>query len=271
MIDAIPEPDKQDQGLRILFVPRWYPNRCDPMPGLFIQRQAEALAKRHSVQVISVHPDPSCLTAYELVHSVENTVKTCRVYYRTGSKLPVLSKLVNFFRYIKAHHLGYTSLEPFKVDIIHGHILTREIFFAWFMSRKQKQPYLISEHWSRYFPENGTYKGLIRKWLTESLLKKSSGLIVVSDSLAEAMKSSGLVHPNTFVVPNVADSSAFLPPQNKPVVKQAVILHVSCFDDKSKNISGFLEAIAELALRRNDFKVFWPAKAPIIWLCVTTP
>ena len=249
-------------ALKILFVPRWYPCLTDPMPGLFIQRQAEALAKKYSVQVISVHPDPACTKKYEIVNSIEKSVKVCRVYYRTIQNLPAFSKLVNFFHYVKAHHLGYMSLEPFSADIINGHILTREIFFAWYMAGKQNRPYVISEHWSRYFPANGTYHGLFRKWLTGFLIKKSSGLIAVSDSLAMAMKAVNLVHRNTVVVPNLVDVSVFIPPINKPAQEKAVIMHVSCFEDKSKNISGFLEAIAGLYKQRSDFRVILVGDGP---------
>ncbi|MCX6286829.1 MAG: glycosyltransferase, partial [Bacteroidetes bacterium] len=142
------------------------------------------------------------------------------------------------------------------------HILTREIFFSWYMARKQQRPYVISEHWSRYFPENGTYKGVLRKWLTGLLLKKSAGLIAVSDSLATAMKAAGLTHPKTFIIPNVIDIEAFVPPSGKPVAGKAVILHVSCFEDKSKNITAFLDAIAELKKRRSDFSVLLVGDGP---------
>ncbi|MCX6281684.1 MAG: glycosyltransferase [Bacteroidetes bacterium] len=251
-----------DRVLKILFVPRWYPSRIDPMPGLFIQRQAEALAKEHSVQVISVHPDPLVKKNYEIVHTLENSVNVCRVYYKIAPGLDLISKLINTGRYIRAHHHGYMSLMPFSVDVVHGHILTREIFFTWFMARKQGRPYLISEHWSRYFQENGTYRGVIRKWLTRFLLNRSAGLIVVSKPLAEAMKAVHLVHPKTFIVPNVVDVSAFVPLEKKPVTDKALILHVSCFEEKSKNIKVFLDAIARLLKKRDDFRVRLVGEGP---------
>ena len=232
------------------------------MPGLFIQRQAEALAEKHSVRVISVHADPDCKTTFEIQHSVENAVKICRIFYKKDLRAPFVSKIVNLFRYVKAHHLGYQSLMPFSVDIVHGHILTREIFFAWYMSRKQRCPYVVSEHWSRYFAQNRTYRGVFRKWLTGFLTGRSSALILVSQSLKDAMKSCGLSHPATFIVPNVVDTSSFVVATSGRQSEKAVILHVSCFEDKSKNISGFLEAVAGLFRRRNDFRVVLAGEGP---------
>jgi len=251
-----------DNSLNILFVPRWYPSRIDPMPGLFIRRQAEALAKKHKVWVISVHPDPALNDTFEVIHTVENSVNVCRVYYRHNGGRMIFSRIAGLIRYVKAHHLGYMSLVPFTVDVVHGHILTREIFFALYMARKQARPCLVSEHWSRYFPANGTYRGALRKFFTKSFLKRSSGLIAVSDSLATAMKESGLEHPHTFIVPNLIDISAFVPIPSKTVAGKARILHVSCFEDKSKNISGFLEAVTEVFRRRNDFTVILVGEGP---------
>ena len=249
-------------ALRILFVPRWYPSRIDPMPGLFIQRQAEALARIHSVQVISVHPDGDCSRPFEIVDTVEASVKVCRVYYKTLHSNSLSSRLFNLSRYVRAHHHGYMHLMPFKVDVVHGHIFTREIVFAWYMALKQKRPFIVSEHWSRYFSENGTYNGRLRKCLSRFLLKRASGLISVSEPLVRAMSEAGLAHPNTFVVPNVIDISSFIPPVVKRGIGRPVILHVSCFDNRSKNITGFLDAIAELTRRRSDFRVLLAGEGP---------
>jgi len=234
----------------------------DHMPGIFVRRQAEALAKKHEVRVIAVYPDASARETYEVVNTLENSVKVCRVYYKPGGNIPFLSGLTGFIRYVRAHHKGYMSQSPFSVDIVHGHILTREIFFTWFMARKQHRPYVISEHWSRYFPVNGTYKGVLRKCLGRWLLRRSSGLIAVSEPLLKAMKDENLEHSRSWVVPNVVDVSAYVPPVNMPESGKAVILHVSCFENKSKNISGFLEAIAEVCRKRNDFIVQMVGEGP---------
>jgi glycosyltransferase involved in cell wall biosynthesis len=232
------------------------------MPGLFIQRQAEALALTNEILVISVHPDPGCSRSFEMVNSVEKKVNVCRVYFKPGSGFKPFAKAVSFFRYVKAHHLAYTWQMPFTVDLVHGHILTREIFFTWYMARKQGKPYLISEHWSRYYPENGTYKGRFRKLLTRMLLKNSSALITVSDPLKVAMSNCGLLHKRTFVVPNVVDTSAIDPSAAVQKSTRAIIIHVSCFEDKSKNITGFLDAISELYKRRDDFDVMLIGEGP---------
>ena len=251
-------------SLNILFIPRWYPSRVDPMPGLFILRQAEALAKSNTVTVLSFHPDPRCPVKFDVVHSVEKNVKTCRVYYKThpdGSSL--IKKISDSFRYFKAHCTGLKALKDYRPDLIHGHVLTREIFFAFYLARKWHIPYLVSEHWSRYYPENGTYRGFLRKMFTGFLVRQSDGVIAVSENLKKAMLAHKLGHKRFFIVPNSIDTSAFIPLNGKAFTGKASILHVSCFEDKSKNIRGFLNSIAKVYSSRNDFTVLLAGEGPI--------
>ena len=46
---------KVNNRLKVLNLVRWYPNRYDPMPGLFIQRHAEAEANCCDAGVVYTH------------------------------------------------------------------------------------------------------------------------------------------------------------------------------------------------------------------------
>jgi glycosyltransferase involved in cell wall biosynthesis len=169
---------------------------------------------------------------------------------------------LDVFRYFKAHFLGLKAMGSYRPDIIHGHVLTREILFAFYLSRKWERPYLISEHWSRYFSENGTYRGWIRKRITRFLVMRSEGVIAVSSSLKKAMLGHNLSHEHFFIVPSLVDISAYTPPEIRNFQGKATILHVSCFEDKSKNISGFLDAVAIAFSSRTDFIVLLAGEGP---------
>ena len=70
--------------------------------------------------------------------------------------------------------------------------------------------------------------------------------------LKEAMNSHKLEHANFRIVPNVVDTDFFtIGKKEHSGLKN--IIHVSCFEDKSKNISGMLRAIKNLSEKRNDF------------------
>ncbi|MBN1199828.1 MAG: glycosyltransferase [Bacteroidales bacterium] len=249
--------------LNILFLPRWYPHRFDPMPGLFIQRQAEALATEHHVVVLYVHPDPDCPSQFEIDYSEETGVIAVRVYYKIrDAEIPGLGWIFNARNFYRAHFRGLEVVGDFYPDIIHSHVLTREALIGHLLSRRYHVPHVISEHWSRYFPLNGTFKGGIRKWLTRRLVGKASAVIAVSEVLKRAMMACRLDHPNFFVVPNVVSSTSTPVKQVRRSGNRKLFLHISCFDDRAKNITGLLHAIGKIAGQRSDFQCLLVGKGP---------
>lgn len=225
------------------------------MPGLFIQRQAEALTAGCDVAVIYVHPDPDCPNKIEVEFSEENEVRVLRVYYRVNRKPgQVIGKALNLWRFYRANMKAIESIRQFSPDLVHAHILTRLGFIAWRVSRKMNIPLVISEHWSRYFPESNSFQGFFRKILTRFVVKQASLVIAVSEPLKLAMQSFKLDNPNFHVVPNVVDTGLFTPGPAGSSNPLRNMVHISCFEDRSKNISGFLDAILELSRLRNDFK-----------------
>jgi glycosyltransferase involved in cell wall biosynthesis len=244
-----------NRKIRVLFLPKWYPHRYDPMPGLFIQRQAEALTAGCDVAVIYVHPDPDCPNKIEVEFSEENEVRVLRVYYRVNRKpAPMVGKALNLWRFYRANMKAIHSIRQFSPDLVHAHILTRLGLVAWRVSRKMHVPLVISEHWSRYFPESNSYQGFIRKLLTWFVVKQASLVIAVSEPLKVAMQSLKLDNRNFQVIPNVVDTGLFIPGTAMSTHPVRNIVHISCFEDRSKNISGFLDAILELSRKRSDFK-----------------
>jgi len=252
-----------EHKIRVLFLPKWYPHRYDPMPGLFIQRQAESLVPFCDVAVIYVHPDPDCPNRYEVDFSEENQVRVLRVYFRTGVRsFPLPEKWMNMIQYYRAHMKAYKSIRQFSPQIVHAHILTRMGWIGWRIGRKYHIPLIISEHWSRYFPENRIWRKGFHHWATRFVTSRSKALVPVSEMLKTAMKNVGLKHGFMPVVPNVVEPGPPLCPTGFSGEKKKTILHVSCFEDKSKNISQFLWAIQKLGLAREDFTCFLVGDGP---------
>ena len=247
----------------ILFLPRWYPHRYDPMPGLFIQRQAEALASNNHVVVLYVHPDPDCPSEFEIDYTEVNGVIAIRVYYKIPEiVLPGIYQAMNMINFYRAHIRGLEIVGDFTPDIIHTHILTREAVIGHLLSRRHHVPHVISEHWSRYFSQNGSYRGLIRKLITRYVVGKAAAVIAVSEVLKDAMISCHLANKQYFVVPNVVDLPQLIEmPKKRPDFRKQ-FLHVSCFDDRAKNISGLLEAISKLSKKRSDFLCLLAGEGP---------
>jgi glycosyltransferase involved in cell wall biosynthesis len=250
------KPD-QNKRMKVLFLPKWYPHRYDPMPGLFVQLQAEAVSLHCDVAVLYIHEDPQCINDYEIITSRENNTHVVRIYYkRFTSGAGFIGNLVRLYRFFRACWLGFRNLRDFSPDLLHVHVLTRLGFIALFYKLFTRTPYVITEHWSRYFPQNDSFNGLLRKGISRHVVHFASAVVAVSEKLKKAMIDKNLYNLNFRVIPNPVDMDKFNiadeAQEQKPLKK--TIIHISCFEDKSKNISGLLKVIKQLSLKRNDFE-----------------
>jgi len=239
--------------LKILFIPRWYPNRTDALNGIFIKRHALAVAMKHQVAVLYVNADPNLKdTLYEIVESQEDKILTICVYYNNSVlPIPIYSSVVKFFRYLVAGKIGAEVIKNKfgNPDISHIHVLSRTSLLA----KKFNAPTVISEQWSGYLPEDGAYKGFLKKWITKAAINNAKAVSTVSKSLKDAMLSHGLKN-NYSIIPNVVDVSLFSVLEKNIEHEKIILLHVSNLDDRAKNVSGMIQAVGEISKSRSDFE-----------------
>ncbi|HJN05479.1 MAG TPA: glycosyltransferase [Bacteroidales bacterium] len=251
---------KINERLKVLYLTRWYPNRWDPMPGLFIQRHAESANNCCDVGVVYAHQTDERLCEqqiYVIDYNEENQVPTAKIYYLSSKiKLFHFNKLVNIYRFFRANMIGLKLMKKQLggFDLVHIHILTRLGLLGLYYKLFKGIPYLISEHWSRYLDLTGSFNGVFRKLITRVIVKHASSVTTVTNNLAKAMKSHKLLNDNYVVLPNVVDNTFLNKPDNALLKNDPIVfIHVSCFEDKSKNISGLLRTISNLSEIRNDF------------------
>jgi glycosyltransferase involved in cell wall biosynthesis len=242
---------------KILFLSRWYPDRYDPMMGLFVKRHAELAAGFADVAVLYLSAAEGKSSGFQFEQTLENGVNTLIVYYGTKSSLPVfMAKIATGIRFAIAFCKGYRILLSSwgKPGIIHVNILTRLGAFALCLRWYSGIRYVITEHWSRYLPVSGTYNGLIRKAITKFVVRNAEAISTVSLDLFKAMQSHGLDNKRFMVLPNVVDTEAFKPVPIQTTSDKKRFIHISCFEDRSKNISGFLRTLSKLSFMRDDFE-----------------
>ena len=260
----------------IVFLARWYPHRYDPMFGLFVQRHAEAAVLFNDITVVYCQPiepqsrDVSTIPMnnkqdivdasmhynkkyFEIVRTIENNVDTIRIYYKKPK-----NKIMSLLRFYRANMIGLRlgrkdgRGEPRPCDLIHVHILTRLGVVAWIQKLLHKTPYIITEHWSRYLSGND-FGGFIRKLATKIVVRDAKLVTTVTENLAKAMQNHGLKNDNYVVLPNVVNLGIFHISEKKNNTP-CKIIHVSCFEDKSKNISGLLESLKIVEQKGIDFQ-----------------
>lgn len=220
------------------------------MTGLFVRKHAVAAAKYAVVNVLYVKAEKG-IKHFEIIENDNENVHEIYVYYPSSK---------NKLKFFSAYKKGFQILKKnnFVPDIIHANIFAKAAIIAYLYGLCKKTPYVITEHWSRYLSENNTYKGFFKKIVTSFIARRASAILPVSMVLEKAMKANGINNNYYKVVHNVVDDFFFEADTHASAsaeISLPIILHVSCFDDKVKNISGILQAAKILSRKRNDFKL----------------
>lgn len=256
--------------MKILFLPRWYPSKNDPMLGLFIKRHAEVASDFAEVFVLVVVAGHR---HFETEILKEGKMITCYYYYPTA-KTPFLfiNKTISqlCWIYYLAKGLLKIKRKHGRVDLIHVNILTRLGVIAWIIKQLWGIPYVVTEHWSRYI--NGSFKGIVRSWFTRLVVHGAAKISTVTVNLWESMQCYGLTNPNYMQLSNVVDTRLFKPSmtvcepstelnttldrqyKDQQCYNPQRFIHVSCFEDRSKNISGLLRALVNLSKVTTNFE-----------------
>lgn len=242
--------------LNILFLPAWYPNRSDAMFGLFVKNHALSILPHCNVSVIYVQACNNNKETYEIEINDNEGIYEIIIYFRK-SNIPFLGALINSYRTLFSYKRAWKLLieKRYKPDINHVHILTRAGVIAFILNLFYKIPYVITEHWSRYYSFNNTYKGFLRKLITKNVVKKAAAMSTVSNSLKKAMNDAGLQNDNWSIIPNSIDTSLFIPSKAELKSDTIRIFHISCFEDKSKNVSGIIRAFATAIESNNNMEL----------------
>lgn len=251
---------EKQKPIPILHLARWYPHREDPMPGLFVQRHIEAAALFSPQTVIYPHATKNIkgTSSFEVESEFINKVYTIRVYYAPPRiKIPGLRQALSLWRFYKAVAKGFQAAkkENRRFDLVHVHVLTRLGLVALYLKMFRGLPYVISEHWSRYLPTTDGYRGIGRKMTTRWVVKQAEAVTTVTQNLSDAMQNHHLFNRHYVVLENVVDPIFYDADlkTNRPSTEKFQMVHVSCFEDRSKNISGLLRVIQALKKTRSDF------------------
>lgn len=206
--------------MKVLYLTPWYPSARDKMEGLFVQKHVEAVrAQGVDVQVI-----------YS---------QSWREMWQQWRKLK------------------RTWGVP---DVVQLNIIQKQGLLALWLKRKYGVPYVIVEHWSGYLPENGQFMRMSRakQWLMQLVCQGASVVLPVSLPLQRAMQECGLQARQWGLIDNVADDFFYKKVDSRKLKDDSgkrTLLHVSCFDERAKNVKSLLRAAKQLADKRKDWRL----------------
>lgn len=207
--------------MKVLYLTPWYPSERDAMAGLFVQKHVEAV-RAQGVDV--------------------------RVIYSQG-----WADTWRQWRTLKR--------EWGLPDVVQLNVVQKQGVLAYRLWRKYGIPYIIVEHWSGYLPENGMYMQMpaAKRRLYAKIVRQASMLLCVSNRLAEAMKACGLENNSCRKINNVVDEFFYKSGTSRhhdiTASQKKTLLHVSCFDERAKNVKGLLRAAKILSEQRQDWQL----------------
>ena len=211
-----------------MYLTPWYPSERDAMAGLFVQKHAESVrAQGVDVQVLSA------FTWREFGHSIRLFSALKRSW-----GLP---------------------------DVVQLNVIQKQGLLALWLKWRYGIPYVVVEHWSGYLPENGQFMRLpaLKRRLFAMIARKANVLMGVSKRLLESMKACGVTNADCREINNVVDDFFYEPSavscQHSAFGIQhsdrKTLLHVSCFDERAKNVKGLLRAAKALSGKRQDWRL----------------
>jgi len=242
---------------QILFIASWYPNADNQNWGIFIKRHAEAIAKFKEIVVLHVSSKENIGQTYNISISQQEALTTVLVFYKkVRINIPVVKNILNLIRYIWATLQGLKIIfKDFGYPIlVHVNVIFPAGIVALLLKWYKNIPYIITEHWTCFLPEDGNYTKFSNKKTIKAIARNSSLITTVSENLKAAMIKHQFEN-NYQVIPNVVDTDLFSNNSPSPNQNQQpkTIVHVSSLDERQKNVTGILNTIEKLSLKRNDF------------------
>ena len=190
------------------------------MSGLFVQKHADAVrAQGCDVRVI-------------FAHSWRDTWRQWRALHREG----------------------------WMPDVVQLNVIQKQGLLALWLKKRYGIPYIIVEHWSGYLPENGMFMAMswLQRRFYQLIARHAETILTVSDRHAQAMQACGITNKHWGRIRNVVDDffygqrTASLKDKGQ---KTKILLHVSCFDERAKNVKGLLRAAKRLSEKRQDWRL----------------
>lgn len=242
---------------KVLWLPKWYPNKLDVLDGVFIVDHAKAVASNVDLCLLFVHSDLKLKKRVEVERSTQGNFLEFKVYFKHKSiGLNSIDKLLIAVKYVIVQFWFSFKIkkEWGKADVTHVHCLARTSLLALYLKFVQGTPFFVTEHWSGFDPNSNYNTSNLKKSYIRWLLKYSSGVTAVSNYLK--------AHLETYVsasklrlLSNTVDEKMFRPFDKNIERDKVSFIHVSTLDDYPKNFGNIIRATADLYKHTKNFEL----------------
>ncbi|MCX6163712.1 MAG: glycosyltransferase [Ignavibacteriae bacterium] len=246
--------------MNVFIIPSWYPNEKNPVSGIFIKEQVDALSDlfpdinfavslcgdlsysihlKKPIYSIKVLKEYSKEKPY-VVKRKENLIEIYNPVLLWTDKLNGYNKNL-----VKANLKNYLLAEKElgKIDIIHCHVSYPAGYIGMKLSEKTKVPFVITEHMGPFPFENFIKDGKLSDDI-KNPIEKANKVIAVSNALVDSVFGFGIDKP--VVIPNLVNESTFFPGNIKNESGKFTFFTLCSMID-SKGVMDLLQAIKIVA------------------------
>lgn len=206
---------------KVLFISSWFPNKLEPTNGNFVQRHAEAASLICDVEILHAIGNFQQSEKFIFDDQIINNIRTLIVYYK-NSKNP----LQNFYRRMTAYKKGFSQLK--YPSLVHANVLHNSMFFAVYLKKKFKIPFIVTEHWSALKTQNQHKTSYSTKLIAKIIGNQAYKILPVSENLQSSLEKLG-IRTEMKVIPNVVNTNLFFPA--KISTEKFTFIHVSNLTD----------------------------------------
>ncbi|MCK6066768.1 MULTISPECIES: glycosyltransferase family 4 protein [Microbacterium] len=226
--------------MRILIVTPWFPTTGKPESGLFVAREAAALAVEHEVRVL--HLDANNAPGDPV------TLPGVRIARRAMRRANPLDHL---------RTRRQVRLAAQDADVLHTHALP--LLLPWLVGRPSAGPWVHTEHWSGITaPQTlSRVERAIRRVLLP-VLRRPDVVVTECERLAAAVRKHR--HGPTDIVPCIVTDARPVASPRRPGVLRLVAVG-GLIRRKGPDIA--LDTVAELRRRGRDVHLRWVGRGPL--------
>jgi len=230
--------------MKILILASWYPNPWNPVNGVFVQEQAQALAAAgNRVCVLHVYSGISRFFSAKSTCQPENGVLVCRVKSFTTEKKMSINALTKTLVYVIS---TLKICRKFKPDIIHAHIAYPAGIAAIIIRKLLHLPCVITEHTGPLGISTTLMSPKARAALVRCAYNMSDLMVAVGKKQRKELQNHGITR-EIKILNNVVNTALFEPkPTHQKRGKTTHLLFVSAYLHPAKGLDILMSALSHI-------------------------
>ncbi len=224
--------------MRILIIPSWYPTPSNPVNGIFVREQAEALSKTHDVRVLYL----------DVLPRGERRKPRRYLIKREGYTEQIIEvpnrPLIWQFTYLWYMLRAFLKLQRyFKPDIIHCHMAVPAGWAVALLRRLYGVPVVLTENTSEF---DSWQKRPGQRWMASVAYGSADVVVPVSEGQRIKLQRNFRCRNRVMLVPNIVDTARFTLTPFPPIEEGYRLLFVGLVETGQKGVPFLLDAISQI-------------------------